>query len=74
MHAGIPLARFRRIEEFPGVPGCASFCHLAWYVLPCPHVSAMQSEQARCSGMFPESSEIYHLEAGKELLCRRSEA
>jgi hypothetical protein len=71
---GSALAGFRRIEEFPGMPGCASFCHLAWYVLGSPHVSAMQSEQARCRGRPPESSEIYHVEAGKELVCRRSEA
>jgi hypothetical protein len=67
-----PLPGFCRIEEFAGVPGYASFCHLAWYVLLPPHVSAMQPERARCRGTLPESSEIYHLEAGKELLCRRS--
>jgi hypothetical protein len=61
-----PLAGFCRIEEFPGVVGYASFCHLACYVLLL-HVSAMQPEQARCRGRLPELSEIYHLEAGKEL-------
>lgn len=67
MHARMPLARFRRIEEFPGVPGYASFCQLARYVLLSSHVSAMQPEQTRCRGRLPESSEIYHVEAGKEL-------
>ena len=63
-----PLPGFCRNEEFPGMPGYASFCHLACYLPPPPHVSAMQPDQARCRGRLPESSEIYHLvEAWKEL-------